>query len=65
MDDETALLKAVCDHPDEDTPRLADADWLGENAGNIPGRDPREMRDRAWIHLMASLAKGRTCRQVN
>src|SRR4051812_38903581 len=31
MSDETALLKAIIAHADEDTPRLAYADWLDEN----------------------------------
>lgn len=32
MTDEAALLKAIVANPDEDTPRLAYADWLDENA---------------------------------
>lgn len=31
MSDEAALLTAIAAHPDEDTPRLAFADWLDEN----------------------------------
>jgi len=31
MSDEDALLNAIIAHPDEDTPRLAYADWLDEN----------------------------------
>jgi uncharacterized protein (TIGR02996 family) len=31
MSDEAALLSAITAHPDEDTPRLAYADWLDEN----------------------------------
>src|SRR6185437_8050650 len=31
MSDRAALLTAICAHPDEDTPRLAFADWLGEH----------------------------------
>lgn len=31
MSDESALLTAIIAHPDEDTPRLAFADWLDEN----------------------------------
>lgn len=31
MSDETALLRAIAAHPDEDTPRLAYADWLDEH----------------------------------
>jgi uncharacterized protein (TIGR02996 family) len=31
--DEAALLKAICENPDEDTPRLVYADWLDEQGG--------------------------------
>src|SRR5262245_56401790 len=31
MSDEDALLAAIAAHPDEDTPRLAYADWLDEH----------------------------------
>src|SRR5215471_7840250 len=31
MSDEKALLAAIRDHPDEDTPRLVYADWLQEH----------------------------------
>jgi uncharacterized protein (TIGR02996 family) len=31
--DGAALLRAICDNPDEDTPRLAYADWLDEQGG--------------------------------
>ncbi|MBN9518947.1 TIGR02996 domain-containing protein [bacterium] len=31
MDDETALLAAACDRPDDDTPRLVLADWLDDH----------------------------------
>lgn len=33
MTDEAALLAAIRDNPDEDTPRLAFADWLDEQGG--------------------------------
>jgi uncharacterized protein (TIGR02996 family) len=35
MSDEAALLKAIISHADEDTPRLAYADWLDENGDPI------------------------------
>ena len=35
MTDEDALLSAIAAHPDEDTPRLAYADWLDENDRHI------------------------------
>jgi uncharacterized protein (TIGR02996 family) len=31
MDERDALLKALCENPDEDTPRLVYADWLQEH----------------------------------
>jgi uncharacterized protein (TIGR02996 family) len=54
-DEERALLKAVCDQPDDDTPRLVYADWLTEHdqperaefirvqcaLAHIEGDDPR------------------------
>jgi uncharacterized protein (TIGR02996 family) len=30
MNEEAAFIRAICDQPDEDTPRLALADWLDE-----------------------------------
>ncbi|QJW95014.1 TIGR02996 domain-containing protein [Frigoriglobus tundricola] len=36
MSDRAALLAAICAHPDEDTPRLAYADWLDEHADTVP-----------------------------
>jgi len=41
-----ALLKAVCDHPDDDTPRLVFADWLQEH-----GEDERAEFIRLQIQL--------------
>lgn len=35
MTDRAALLAAVCDRPDDDTPRLAYADWLDDHAGAV------------------------------
>jgi uncharacterized protein (TIGR02996 family) len=31
VDERAALMRAVCENPDEDTPRLVFADWLQEN----------------------------------
>lgn len=47
MSDERALLAAIFAEPDEDTPRLAYADWLDENATSLPGRGPAEVHARA------------------
>jgi uncharacterized protein (TIGR02996 family) len=33
-----ALLKAICDEPEDDTPRLVYADWLDEHAGSEADR---------------------------
>src|SRR5687768_12937161 len=33
-----ALLAAICENPEEDTPRLALADWLDENAASEADR---------------------------
>ena len=46
MSDETALLHAIAAHPDEDTPRLALADWLDEH-----GRADRAAFIRGQIEL--------------
>jgi uncharacterized protein (TIGR02996 family) len=35
MSDGDALVRAVCEHPDEDTPRLAYADWLDEHGDPV------------------------------
>ncbi len=45
MSDEDALRAAIAAHPDEDTPRLAYADWLDEHADDAP--DPELSRVRA------------------
>ena len=31
MTDRDALLRAICDNPEDDAPRLVYADWLDEN----------------------------------
>ena len=50
MTERDALLKAVCDHPDDDTPRLVFADWLQEN-----GEEERA----EFIRLQIQLHRGR------
>src|SRR5262245_8658349 len=37
MRDDEALIRAIADQPDEDTPRLALADWLDEQGGASNG----------------------------
>jgi uncharacterized protein (TIGR02996 family) len=49
MTDDQALLAAIREHPDDDTPRLAYADWLDEHGGPLD-------RDRAeFIRLQIEL----------
>jgi uncharacterized protein (TIGR02996 family) len=47
MNEREALLRAVCDNPDDDTPRLVFADWLQEN-----GDEARAEFIRAQIELL-------------
>jgi uncharacterized protein (TIGR02996 family) len=57
MSDEAALVAAIFDHPDEDTPRLVYADWLDEHADSLSGRAPAEVRARAeFIRCQIELA---------
>jgi uncharacterized protein (TIGR02996 family) len=56
MDQEAALLAAIAAHPEEDTPRLAYADWLDEHAGGLP--EPASARIRAeFIRIQCELKK--------
>ncbi|MDB5312158.1 MAG: hypothetical protein JWO38_6360 [Gemmataceae bacterium] len=47
MDDEAAILSAIAAHPEENTPRLAYADWLDDHAAHLP--DPDSARIRAEL----------------
>ena len=52
MSDEAAFLRAICEHPDEDTPRLVFADWLDEQGDDA---------NAAWaelIRVQVPLARG-------
>ena len=49
MTEREALLKAVCENPDDDTPRLVFADWLQEH-----GEEERA----EFIRLQIALARG-------
>ncbi len=49
MNERDALLRAICDNPDDDTPRLVIADWLQEH-----GEDERA----EFIRLQIVLAHG-------
>lgn len=49
MSEEGALLAAICAEPEEDTPRLAYADWLDEHAGSLPKAKRESARLRAEL----------------
>jgi uncharacterized protein (TIGR02996 family) len=52
MSDEDAFLRAICENPDDDTPRLVFADWLDERGGAA---------NAAWaelIRVQVPLARG-------
>jgi uncharacterized protein (TIGR02996 family) len=51
MSAEDAFLRAICDNPDDDTPRLVFADWLDEH-GDSAGRERAE-----FIRIQIELAK--------
>jgi uncharacterized protein (TIGR02996 family) len=56
-DTEAALLRAICEQPDEDTPRLVFADWLTEQGGAV---------NTAWangIRAQVALARGLPAQQ--
>jgi uncharacterized protein (TIGR02996 family) len=56
MDEEAAILAAIVAHPDEDTPRLAYADWLDDHAAALP--DPPAARVRAeFIRVQCEIKK--------
>jgi uncharacterized protein (TIGR02996 family) len=59
MDQEAALLAAIAAHPEEDTPRLAYADWLDEHAADLP--EPASARIRAeFIRVQCAVKKAET-----
>jgi uncharacterized protein (TIGR02996 family) len=49
MDDEAAFLRAICEHPDEDTPRLVFADWLTEQGGAVNVAWANGIRAQVWL----------------
>ncbi|HJZ56469.1 MAG TPA: TIGR02996 domain-containing protein [Gemmataceae bacterium] len=59
MDDESALLAAIAAHPDEDTPRLAYADWLDEHGFPIRAEFIRvQIEIKKYDHLPSSQQQG-------
>jgi uncharacterized protein (TIGR02996 family) len=58
VSDQRALLAAICALPDEDTPRLAYADWLDEHVGAMPAKKRESVRMRAeLIRVQCELAR--------
>ncbi len=56
MSDGEALLKAILEQPDDDTPRLVYADWLQENGLAFPGNGSRPSRLNRRAPLRRSFA---------
>jgi uncharacterized protein (TIGR02996 family) len=54
------LLKAICDEPEEDTPRLVYADWLDEHAGSEADRARAEF---IRLQVAEEAARPRTWRE--
>src|SRR5688500_4147160 len=67
MSDKDALLAAIRDNPDDDTPRLAFADWLDEQGGasneawaeyiRLEIQHERDFPEVAWTKAKADAAK--------
>ena len=49
MNEEDALLRAICEHPDEDMPRLVLADWLSERGGAVNTAWANGIRAQVWL----------------
>ncbi len=73
MDDRAALLAAVCERPDDDTPRLVFADWCDDHGDSEYARFIRTQVglaripewDRLWVrtrHRDPALVTGHTFR---
>ena len=60
MTDHDALLRAIADAPAEDTPRLAFADWLDENADTFPAPAVARVRA-AFIRDDVALSRRDEC----
>ena len=54
MTDAAALLAAICDRPDDDTPRLVFADWLDDHAASDADRARVELI-RLWFSLQPGM----------
>jgi uncharacterized protein (TIGR02996 family) len=49
MDEEAAFLRAICNNPDDDTPRLVFADWLAERGGAVNSAWANGIRAQVWL----------------
>jgi uncharacterized protein (TIGR02996 family) len=58
VSDRAALFRAILDNPDDDTSRLAYADWLDEHADEFPESEREAVRGRAaYIRAQIALAR--------
>lgn len=66
MIEEPALLAAVCEWPQEDTPRLVYADWCDERAGDLPSEYGAAYAARAeLIRTQIEIHRGDPCPLCN
>jgi uncharacterized protein (TIGR02996 family) len=49
MNEEAAFLRAICENPDDDTPRLVFADWLTEQGGAVNTAWANGIRAQIWL----------------
>jgi uncharacterized protein (TIGR02996 family) len=49
MNEEETFLRAICEQPDEDTPRLVFADWLTEQGGAVNTAWASGIRAQVWM----------------
>src|SRR4051794_34673610 len=54
MNEEAAFLRAICENPDDDTPRLVFADWLTEQGGPVNTAWANGIRAQVWLARGAS-----------
>jgi uncharacterized protein (TIGR02996 family) len=64
MNEREALLRAVCENPDDDTPRLVFADWLQEN-GDEPRAEFIRLQCQATRLPVASSARQHKENRIN
>jgi uncharacterized protein (TIGR02996 family) len=49
MNEEESFLRAICENPDDDTPRLVFADWLTEQGGPVNLAWANGIRAQVWL----------------